>query len=93
MGPDDIEVDPEALRLSDGLRSDLAQWKAHCESTLSGWPASGGFGSEHEAERFVAAGRRLVLQLQDELGASYHVEYMPEPIRPPGVRLRAWPNQ
>jgi hypothetical protein len=92
-GPDDIEVDPEALRLSDGLRSDLAQWKAYFEATLSGWPASGGFDSEHHAERFVAAGQQLVLQLQDELGASYHVEYMPEPIRPPGVKLRARSNQ
>jgi hypothetical protein len=74
MGPDDIEVDPEALRLSNSLRSDLAQWKAHFEATLSGWPASGGFDSEHDAESFVAAGQRLALQLQDELGASYHVE-------------------
>jgi hypothetical protein len=89
LGSGDIEVDPEALRLSDGLRSDLAQWEAHFEATLSGWPASGGFDSEHDAERFVAAGERLVLQLQDELGAGYYLEYMPEPTRPPGVRLRA----
>jgi hypothetical protein len=88
IGPDDIEVEPEALRLSDGLRSDLAQWKAYYETTLWGWPASGGFDSEHDAERFVAAGQRLVLQLQDELGAGYHVEYMPEPTRLPGVKLR-----
>ncbi|GAA4442436.1 hypothetical protein GCM10023170_017470 [Phytohabitans houttuyneae] len=89
IGHDNVEVDPQALRLSDSLRSDLAQWKADFEATLSGWPASGGFDSEHDAERFVAVGRRLVLRLQDELGASYHVEYMPEAIRPPGVRLRA----
>jgi len=89
VGHDDIEVDPEALPLSGGLRSDLARWKARFEATLSGWPASGGFDSEHDAELFVAAGQRLVVQLQDELGASYHMEYMPEPIRPPGVKLRA----
>jgi hypothetical protein len=87
-GHDDIEVDPDALPLSDGLRSDLARWKARFEATLSGWPAAGGFDSEHDAEQFVTAGQRLVVQLQDELGASYHVEYLPEPIRPPGVKLR-----
>jgi hypothetical protein len=63
-GPGNIEVDPEALRLSDGLRSDLAQWKAYFEATLSGWPASGGFDSEDDAERFAAAGLQLVLRLQ-----------------------------
>jgi hypothetical protein len=92
MGFDDIEVDSEALRLSDGLRSDIARWKAQFEDTLSGWPASGGFDSEHDAECFVVAGQRLVTRLQDELGAGYHVEYMPEPIRPPGVKLRARSN-
>jgi hypothetical protein len=87
-GPDNIEVDPETLQISDGLRSDLARWDAYFAAVLSGWPAAGGFDSEHDVERFVAAGQRLVSQLQDELGASYHVEYMPEPIRPPGVKLR-----
>jgi hypothetical protein len=92
IGPDDIEVDPQALQLSDGLRSDLARWDTYFSATLSGWPASGGFDSEHDAETFVAAGEQLVSQLQDGLGASYHVEYMPEPIRPPGVKLRARSN-
>ena len=87
-GPGDIEVDPEALHISDGLRSGLARWDAYFAAVLSGWPAAGGFDSEHDAERFVAAGRQLVSRLQGELGASYHVEYMPEPIRPPGVKLR-----
>jgi hypothetical protein len=87
-GPDNIEVDPETLQISDGLRSDLARWDAYFAAALSGWPAAGGFDSEHDVERFVAAGQQLVSQLQDELGASYHVEYMPEPIRPPGVKLR-----
>jgi hypothetical protein len=81
-GPDNVEVDPGALSLSDGLRSDLARWNAYFEATLSGWPTAGGFDAERDAERFVAAGRQLILQLQDELGTSYHVEYRPEPIRP-----------
>jgi hypothetical protein len=87
-GPVDIEVDPETLHISDGLRFDLARWDAYLAAVLSGWPATGGFDSEYDVERFVAAGRQLVSRLQDELGASYHVEYMPEPIRPPGVKLR-----
>lgn len=84
----DIEVDPETLQISDGLRSGLARWDAYFAAVLSDWPAAGGFDSEHDAERFAAAGRQLVARLQDELGASYHVEYRPEPIRPPGVKLR-----
>lgn len=87
-GPDDIEVDPETLQISNGLRSDLARWDAYFAAVLSDWPAAGGFDSEQDVERFVAAGRQLVSRLQDELGASYHVEYMPEPIRPLGVKLR-----
>ena len=92
MGSGDIEVDPRTLQLSDGLRSDLARWDAHFAAALAGWPASGGFESEHDAEMFVAVGKQLVSQLQDELGASYHVEYMPEPTRQPGVKLRTRSN-
>ena len=88
-GPDDTELDPGTLDLSDGLRSDLAQWSAYFEATLLGWPTAGGFDSERDAERFAGHGRQLSVQLQDELGASYRVEYMPEPIRRPGVKLRA----
>ena len=88
-GFDDIEVDLDTLQLSDGLLSDLARWDAYFEAALSGWPAAGGFDSEYDAERFVATGQQIASQLQDELGADYHVEYMPEPIRPPGVKLRS----
>jgi hypothetical protein len=88
VGSGHIEVDPDTLHLSGGLRSDLARWDAYFQATLSGWPAAGGFDSEYDAERFVAAGQQLVSRLQDELGADYHVEYRPEPIRPPGVKLR-----
>jgi hypothetical protein len=91
-GPGDIEVDPGTLRISDGLRSGIARWNAYFEAVLSGWPAAGGSESEHDAEQFAAAGRQLVSQLQDELDASYHAEYVPVPIRPPGVKLRRRPN-
>ncbi|WP_345483079.1 hypothetical protein [Actinopolymorpha pittospori] len=87
-GSDDLDLDPELLPLSDGLRSDLARWDGHFQAMFSRWPAAGGFETELDAEQFAAEGERLVSQLQDELGASYQVEYMPEPIRPPGVRIR-----
>jgi len=87
-GPDNVDVDLEAMQLSDGLRSDLARWDADFADALGNWPASGGFDSIEEAETFVETGERLVLRLQDELGVTYHVEYMPEPVRPPGVKLR-----
>ena len=92
-GPENVDVDPQTLHISDGLRSDLARWDAYFAATLSGWPATGGFASEHDVKRFVSAGRQLVSQLQNELGASYHVEYMPEPVRPPGVKLRRHPGR
>jgi hypothetical protein len=88
-GPDQAEVDPGALQLSAGLCSGLARWDGHHAAALSGWPGSGGFNSEQDAERFVAEGRQLAWQLQEELGPGYHVEYMPEPTRPPGLKLRA----
>ena len=44
--------------------------------------------SADDAESFVRSGEELVVQLQRELGDLWHVEYMPEPIRPPGLRLR-----
>ncbi|UOQ88146.1 hypothetical protein MUN74_12705 [Agromyces endophyticus] len=88
-GHDDIEIDPATLGLTDELRSDLARWDVAYLRTLSAWPVEGGFETERDAERFVAAGRGLSERLQIELGSGYHVEYMPEPIRQPGVKLRA----
>lgn len=91
-GPDDFEVDLEALGISDGLRADVVRWGGQFIDVLGGWPDSGGFESVERAEAFVADGERLVSRLQHELGPTYHVEYMPEPIRPPGVKLRARRN-
>ncbi|WP_147431892.1 hypothetical protein [Motilibacter peucedani] len=84
-----VGVDPADLAISEGLRSDLAAWNAQHAWVMAGWPERGGFESATDAERFVDAGRQLVSKLQAELGQEYHVEYMPEPIRPPGVRLRS----
>jgi len=89
VGPDDIEFDLDALYLSGGLRSDLARWNARFEAVLAEGPKSGGFDSEDDAESLVDGGQHLVSRLQKELGAGYHVEYMPAPIRPPGGKFRA----
>lgn len=77
------------LPIGDVLRSDLAGWNAEHAAVLADWPQRGGFGSAADAERFVDAGQELVSRLQTELGPRYHVEYMPEPVRPPGVKLQA----
>jgi hypothetical protein len=47
-----------------------------------------GFDNQAAAATFVRSGQRLVARLQAELGDAWHVEYMPEPILPPGLRLR-----
>lgn len=85
---DDFEVDLEALEVSDALRADVSHWNGKFVDVLGGWPDCGGFSSVEEAEAFVADGERLVSRLQRELGPTYNVEYMPEPTRPPGVKLR-----
>ena len=86
-GADDTAVDPTDLPIPAGLISELERWADEHRSLLSQWPDSGGFESEEHAREFVARGERLVAQLQAELGPGYHVEYMPEPILPPGVKL------
>jgi hypothetical protein len=83
------DVDPQALQLSDCLCADLARWDRYFATVLSGWPQAGGFESQHDAERFVAESRQLVMRLQEELGPAYNVEYMPEPGRLPGVKVAA----
>jgi hypothetical protein len=88
-GSYNTEIDPQALHLSDGLRSDLARWDSYFAAALSGWPQAGGFESQQDAEKFVAAGRQLVVRLQDELGPAYNIEYMPEATRPPGLKVAA----
>jgi hypothetical protein len=85
---DAVEVDPVTLLAETGRRSALQRWNATYAKALSDWPRSGGFESERDVEQFVNAGQELVARLQVELAPSYHVEYMREPIRPPGVKLR-----
>jgi hypothetical protein len=86
-GDTDVEVDPAALPVGPGLVAEIECWAAKHLAVLGDWPRAGGFESEQEAEVFVRKGEQLAARLQAELGAEYYVEYMPEPIRPPGVKL------
>lgn len=75
------------LPLDIELRDDLSQWAADYDATFGGDLKRSGFVTSKHADSFVARGRRLVDRLQISLGPSWHVEYMPEPTRPPGLRL------
>lgn len=80
------ELRPTDLPISEDLAHSLADWATDYDATFATEPD--GFQSEEEAVTFVERGRDLVGRLQDELGEHWHVEYMPEPIKPPGLRLR-----
>jgi hypothetical protein len=86
-GHEDVEVDPADLPLRPGLVAHVRGWSAEHSALFDRWPDQGGFASEGHAEDFVGRGRELVDRLQMELGDRYHVKYVPEPIRPPGVKL------
>lgn len=75
------------LGISDELSDAVAQWAEDYNDTYSS--VANGFESQAAAEDFVGRGRALVADLQRELGDSWRVEFYPEPIRPPGLRLRA----
>lgn len=74
----------DELPIPDDLATRLVAWQRQWMEVMG----KGGFASTRAAEEFVAAGRALGDALQEVLGADWHVEYYPEPIRPPGVRLR-----
>jgi hypothetical protein len=86
-GDSDVEVDPAALPIGPGLVGEIERWAVEHLAVLGDWPRAGGFESEQQAEFFVRKGEQLAARLQAELGAGYCVEYMPEPIRLPGVKL------
>jgi hypothetical protein len=80
-------VDVAYLPLTAGLVADVQAWNAEYQQLLGRWPEAGGFPSEAAAVDHVESGAALVSRLQDELGAGYHVEYVPEPVRGPNVKL------
>lgn len=71
------------------LINDLAAWSAaYVETFVENDVEASGFETDSAAEEFVENGERLVTRLQATLGPAWHVEYTPEAIRPPGLRLR-----
>ncbi|MGC4746627.1 hypothetical protein ACLQ28_13325 [Micromonospora sp. DT201] len=86
-GVGDSDVKPADLPIEAELVAEIEGWAAEHLAVLAEWPHVGEFESECQAEVFVRQGEQLVARLQAELGVEYQVEYMPEPIHPPGVRL------
>ncbi len=80
-----VPIDVGVLHLPAELTADLDRWSAHWHEVQS----ARGFASIPDAERFVDRGRDLAQRVQTSLGETWHVEYYPEPIRPPGVWVRA----
>jgi hypothetical protein len=89
VGHDNAEVAVAELPIAPDLIGDIESWAAEHEAVFAGWPREGGFRSEQDAEAFVRRGEQLVARLQAVLGDDVVVEYMPEPVRPPGVKLSA----
>jgi hypothetical protein len=85
---DSVRVDVTDLPIDARLASDLERWNAEHAALMEEWPRRGGFASATDAERFVAAGHELVPRLRSQLGPDYCVVYMPEPVQPPGLRVR-----
>lgn len=79
-----IAIDHGSLALPEALESRLVSWSREWRAVL----AAGGFTSVEHAEGFVGTGRLIATALQDHLGPNFHVEYYPEPTRPPGLRVR-----
>ena len=75
----------DQLPVPEDLATRLQGWHQQWRESMG----EGGFASIQAAEEFVAAGMALADELQDDLGTDWHVEYYPEPVRPPGVRLRS----
>lgn len=73
---DPYPVEPESLPLLVLLREQLWSWAAVYDATLNrADPASSGFSSETERQKFIQDGSALQRQLQDELGDDYEVTY------------------
>jgi hypothetical protein len=87
-----LNVDLADLPIAPELSNDLARWAADFDATCSDDARASGFETQRDAEEFVDIGRHLVDRLQASLRPSWHVEYMPEAIRPPGLHLRRTPR-
>ena len=75
-GGDPYPVEPESLPISALLREQLWSWAAVYDATLNrADPASSGFSSEVERQKFIRDGSALRRQLQDALGDDFEVRY------------------
>lgn len=83
-----VPVVPEKLGLGDADATALAQWARQFDATFAANEHAAGFDSQQQAEEFVARGHQLTEIVQRALGDHWQVEYYPEPVRPPGLRLR-----
>ena len=82
-------VSASELGVSTELAEALDRWAEDFDATFGADERTSGFHSGANAEGFVAQGASLSDRLQGELRDSWHLDYYPEPIRPPGLRLRA----
>jgi hypothetical protein len=88
---DAFRVDVTDLPIDARLGSDIDRWNAERDALMAGRPRLGGFASVADAQLFVAAGHELASRLQTQLGPDYCVDYLPELVQVPGVRLRGAP--
>ena len=67
-------IDPDGLKISRNLKSDLSHWANKNESTyLKENPVASGFLSSSEEKEFIEEGCILRDRLQSELGSNYEI--------------------
>lgn len=77
----------DELPIAKELGSSLGAWGEEYDTLMGLCPP--GFEDESAAKGFVDRGRVLAERLQADLGESWHIEYYPEPTKPPGLKLQA----
>jgi len=71
-------VEPSELRLSANLLAQLGEWNREFQQTFSDdYPPDSGFASEDDRLRHNARGAELAVLLQQELGQSVRIEFIP----------------
>ncbi len=71
-------MEPSELRLSANLLAQLDEWNREFQQTFSDdYPPDSGFASEDDQRRHNARGAELAVLLQQELGTSVRIEFIP----------------
>ena len=71
-------MEPSELRLSASLLAQLDEWHREFQRTFSDdYPPDSGFASEDDRRRHNVRGAELAALLQQELGASVRIEFIP----------------